>query len=326
MKIDLTWGDSVAIRENFLKNVQGFGEYNPVLFGHDLANLNYPPFEGDPILIEHTRQVIKRQVNREYKHVILTNGAAGACAITLRAYQLQGKAIALTYEPPYFSLYPSIIKAAGLTHQTEVNGIDHLRAVHLVDSPSNPDGVIRDGDSDLLPVIWDAVYGNRICARFNRTIPHDVLVGSYSKLTGLNGIRIGWIATNDTLLFERIKELVTAEYCGLSVPSILILNQVLPGYDWESFEKGSLASLDQNRTEWQKLEKFFNYKPVADNGMFYYAAMDKHCQDLFNKAGVMWRPGSRMGTTDDFGRFNIGQSCDLIRQAVALVLKEDRTK
>lgn len=319
-KFNLVWGDSVAVREQF---VNGIPTKLFTDFRNELLGMNYPPFEGDAILLDHTREVVKRQIGRTYKHVILTNGAAGGCTITMRAYKLQGRDTALTYRPPYFSLYPAMIEASGLRHQMDFYA-DPKTSIFLVDSPSNPKGIIRDSPRDFMPIIWDAVYGNNVYTKFNRTIPHDVLVGSYSKLTGLNGIRIGWIATDDSLLFERIKSLVSAEYCGLSVPSVGALNKILPHYDWEYFESNARLAMDFNRTEWQKLEKFFQGETVSENGMFYYGSMDKKCQELFYKAGVIWTPGTSLGHTDDFGRFNIGQSDTIIKNAVAQVLKSDR--
>lgn len=321
MKIDLTWGESVAVRQAFTEQLK----LKTLLLTNNLNDLNYSPFEGDAELLAHTRQVIKRQSGKDYRHVLLTNGAAGGCVITMRAYYQQGKTIGLTWPAPYFSIYPNMIAASGLEHMIEGHsmGIDVMKSVHLVDSPSNPEGIVRGG-RDFMPVIWDSVYGNKVYARFNRVIPHDVYVGSYSKLTGLNGIRIGWIATDDSLLYERLKTLVTAEYCGLSTASVMILNKVLPDYDWARFEGKALDALDQNKTEWQKLEKFFGGQAVPDNGMFYYGPMDADAQELFYKAGIVWTPSTRLGTAkDDHGRFNIGQSYNLIKKAVDEVLKAD---
>lgn len=322
MKIDLTWGESVAVREQFINLINPF-----VMIAQNrdsLLSLNYSPFEGDTILLEHTKKVIQRQFGRTYKHVILVNGAAGGCVITMRAYAQSGKSIGLTAEAPFFSLYPSMVNAAGLEHQTKFEGLERFSIVSLIDSPSNPTGEIRVDPLPFAPVIWDAAYGNKVYTRLNPAITHDVLVGSYSKLTGLNGIRIGWIATDDSILFERIKDLVAAEYCGLSTPSSELLNKVLPDFDWASFERNSIYALDRSREEWSRLERFFGGHPTPDNGMFYYAPMDKKCQEIFTKAEVVWTPGSKLGHNDSFGRFNIGQSLSNIKNAVAQVLKADK--
>lgn len=322
-RIDLSWGESVAVRKEFIEcSYVKRIEY----LSHNLNSMNYSPFEGDELLLEHTREVIKIQLNRTYRHVVLTNGAAGGCVIAMRAYKMQGREIAVTYQAPYFSLYPSMVKAAGLYHETQCYA-DPAKSVFLVDSPSNPEGIVRTANRTGMPIIYDAVYGNKVYSIMNQVIPHDVLVGSYSKLTGLNGIRIGWIATDDDLLYERIKELVAAEYCGLSVPSMNILNNILPHYDWSRFHERANNSLDDNRTQWQKLEKFFGDAKVSENGMFFWGPMDNKAKELFTKAGIIWTSSKKLGTFGDtHGRFNIGQSNELIKEAVKTVLKTDRIK
>lgn len=322
MKIDLTWGESVAVREQFIRQVDPF---NLIAKNRsDLANLNYSPFEGDPELLVNTKILIERQYGKKYRHIILTNGAAGGCVIAMRAYQKQGFKSVITYKAPYFSLYPGMIQAAGLT-QVHIYPELAIRPIALVDSPSNPLGIVREAQTGMFefPIIWDAVYANNVYMKTNVNIPHDVLVGSYSKLTGLNGVRIGWIATDDTWIFERIKDLVTSEYCGLSVPSMQLLNECLERFDWATFERNARFALDTNREEWAKLEKYFQGEPVSENGMFFYGPMDNKCKELFEKANVLWTPGSKLGDDDAFGRFNIGQSLSNIKNAVAQVIKID---
>jgi aspartate/methionine/tyrosine aminotransferase len=156
--------------------------------------------------------------------------------------------------------------------------------------------------------------------------PHDVLVGSYSKLLGMNGIRIGWIATNDDMLAERIKDLVTAEYCGLSSSSTQIVKSALQDFDWDSFEIGARMRLDYNRQQFTRLEKFFQGAKVGPNGMFFYGPMDEKCQELMRKCGVLWTSGTDLGTSEDFGRFNLGQDTQVVKKVVEEVLKTDKSK
>jgi aspartate/methionine/tyrosine aminotransferase len=142
-------------------------------------------------------------------------------------------------------------------------------------------------------------------------------------MTGLNGIRIGWIALNDDKMADIIREMVAAEYCGLSVPSMDILARVLPDYPWDQFEEDSRRSLDANREEFAKLERYFSGSTVPDVGMFFYGLMDKEAKDLFFKADVVWTPGSSLGHNDDWGRFNIGRDYETTKKAVTQVLKAD---
>lgn len=331
-KFDLTWGESVVVRHRFLEHTRGI----PIEFGlKELSEMDYTPFNGDLKLIDETHKVILRQTGKRYKHVFLTNGASGGCTIALRAYNKLGFDTVATHVGPYFPLYPLMAQAADLRHihfEEEMN--TWLReTVFLLDSPHNPTGKHQTipGWAYECPVIWDAVYHNwAYCHILPEPPKHDVMVGSYSKLTGLNGLRLGWIATNDDLLADEIGKLIAPEYCGLSRPSKMILTTLLdqfnrdPEHYWTAFEHSSRYWLDLNRGTWSKLEKYFGNTPVPVNGMFYYAQLDAACKRLLDKAGVMYQVGSKCGTTDDFGRFNIGQDPHIINGAVKSILNEDK--
>lgn len=329
---DLTWGEAVVIRQAFLEQVKDL----PISFGsEELQSMDYTPFSGDERLIEETKKVIKRLTGSTYKHIFITNGAAGGCTIALRAYSRSGRCVgAITNPPPFFSLYPSMIHSAGLRHVTSQKNYEgEWRYVVLLDSPSNPSGEIPSVPSWAITedIIWDAPYHSP--AYMSLTLPpppHDVMVGSYSKLTGLNGLRLGWIATDDDHLAGIVEKLVGAEYCGLSRPSLVILLNILDEFNkdfdhcWGTFERSAKAKLDLNRGEWSKLEKYFHGTTVPINGMFYYAHIDQACKKLLDKAGVLYQVGSKCGTSDDFGRFNIGQDPKLVMAAVKAVLKADK--
>lgn len=322
MKFDLGWGNSVCVREALLEHYLGA----PLYIGSDeLLKYDYPDHSGDPKAVEITRQVIKRQIGKEYKHIFLVNGATGGCVIAMRAYQQRGKENCVTRNAPYYIRYPRMIRAAGLMHIDQ--NYWQADAVALVDVPSNPLGLFDNIASTGVPVILDGVYLNRVYTSGNfPVINHEVYVGSYSKLLGINGIRLGWIATNDDILAERIKDLVASEYCGISTASTDLLKQVTFGLNWEKFEIGARWKLDANREEFSQLERFLDGTPIPDVGMFYYTSMDKKAQEIFTKANVGWTKGSDMGTDDGFARFNLGQNNDYISEAVQAILKADRIR
>lgn len=324
-RFDLGFGNSRCVREAFMETVGT--PYEGYKFDYlDLRAMDYPEHEGDPKLINIAHQVIRRQIGQSYKHVFITNGATGGVVIALRAYAERGNFYCHTRKAPWYGRYPGMIKAAGMS-RTSHNDIKDT--VILLDLPSNPLALMDEIENDMgHPVILDAVYYNNIyCGRSLRPeVPHDVLVGSFSKLFGINGIRLGWLATNDDLLAVRIKELVTAEYCGLSVPDAELIKRMWDRFNWEYFEQVSKIYLDSNREEWSKLERYFSGTKTPDIGMFYYAPMDEQCRKLMKSAGVLWTKGPTMGTSEEFGRFNVGQETFLIREVVKEVLKTDRAK
>jgi aspartate/methionine/tyrosine aminotransferase len=230
---------------------------------------------------------------------------------------------------PWYMNYPTVINAAGLKHLTEDDAYRDKLSVCLLDIPSNPLGIRLPISCPLLtPMVLDGAYWSKayLSGAFVHIPAHDIFVGSYSKTLGLNGIRVGWIATNDDLLAVRIFDLVKGEYNGISVPSTEIIKRLLSNFDWEYFEKTAKANLDRNRGEWSKLERFFNYCPVQCEGMFYYGTIDSKCKELLEKSEIQWMPGSRLGTYNRYGRFNLGQDVGLIRKAVKTVLENDRLK
>lgn len=323
---NLVWGESVCVRHAFTETLSG----RPIIFGlSELNDMGYTKHEGDEQLIKLTHRVIKRQTGQEYRNILITNGASGAITISLRAFAKRGFNVAFTQNPPYFAIYPAMIESAGLKHVIEADTKADLdKPVALLDSPSNPRGYIIHGTDSIrlhMPVIWDAVYHNNIYTDGTlKPLDCDVLIGSYSKLTGLNGIRLGWIATNDDILYHRLKGLVEAEYCGLSGPSAKIINELTKNFYWDSFEQNARYKLNWNREEWSKLEKYFGDQPVRDIGMFYYCPIDDSAKRLLEKSNVLWTPGSKLGHGDDFGRFNLGQDNKLIQKAVKEILKNDK--
>lgn len=326
MKMDLGFGNSICVREAFLETYPG----HMVIFSSEgLSRFDYPDRYGDPELVVITKQIIKRQVGLEYKHVFITNGATGAIAITLRAYKQRGAMYCYTRNAPWYLRYPSIINASGVTHCNETYQTLSNESVILLDIPNNPLGITTIPTfNGTAPVVFDGVYFNNVYTSGEPiSIPnHDVFVASYSKLTGLNGLRVGWIATNDDFLAERIKDLLVGEYSGISVASTEIIKSTLLNFDWNTFEDKAKRYLDSNRTEWQKLEKYFGNMKVPNNGMFHYGPIDKKCKKLLEKSDITWTTGSSLGTDDSFGRFNLGQSCELVQRAVKTVLKNDRLK
>lgn len=325
MSLDLSFGNSICIRKALLDTYRG---HHIVFDRKILENFDYGNHLGDPELVETTRKIIKRQINKEYKHVFIVNGATGGCVIAMRAFEKRSVVNCLTRNAPYYTRYPSMIKAAGLDHIDERFHQIENETVALIDVPSNPLGLMNNVANLNIPVILDGVYLNRVYMNPNQisTIPHDVYVGSYSKLLGINGSRLGYLCTDDDLLAERIKELIVAEYCSLSVASQEIVKSITHKLDWEKFENSARWSLDLNREEWSKLYRYFDGKSILPVGMFHVSQMDQKAQDLFTKVGIIWTKGSLMGVSDEFARFNLGQSNDIIRLAVKKVLDADRIR
>lgn len=322
---NLGFGNSPCVREALLDTWRGS---SLILSRAQIEEFDYPDRLGDPELVAITRQVIKRQIGKQYKHVFLTNGATGGVVITLRALHKRKFWVCHTRPAPYYARYPGMISSGNMTMAPDNYYQWERDSVILLDLPSNPTGIMQfiERKNPDIPIILDGVYFNNVYTNGLLTPPpHDVFVGSYSKLLGLNGVRIGWIATDDDLLAERMKELITAEYCGLCVVGAEMLKNILNlSFRWDIFESMARANLNTNREEWSRLEKFFGDFPVPEYGMFYYGPTDKKAKELLEKVGVTWISGETMGTDDNFGRFNLGQKNGLIREVVSKIIQKDK--
>ena len=323
IRFPLGWGNSVAVRKAFLETYNG----DMVIFSaHSLERFDYPTHEGDPELVEITKQIIKRQIGKDYKHVFITNGATGGVVIALRMFKQRGYEYVHTRHAPYYIRYPRMINASGLTRLNEEDCFSRRKSLILLDLPSNPVGFLTTIECGFdVPVVLDGVYCNRVYVAGGMVTPrHDIFIGSYSKLLGMNGIRTGWVATNDDLMADRLKDLVASEYCGLSRADTDIIKNTLYGFNWGRFETLANLRLDYNREQWSKLEKYFGDAPVPPVGMFYYAPIDAKCKELLEKSGIQWTTGKDLGTNNSFARFNLGQDCRLIEEAVKTVLMHDQ--
>lgn len=321
MKFDLGFGNAVCVREALL-NLLDARTTEP---GVDLSNMDYPPEFGNHELIRLTRKIILRQTGNSYKHIFLTNGATGGVTIALRSYAAHKYKHVVVRDPPLYSRYPGMIKAAGLDMSYEKDG-QNKNSITLLDYPSNPRGLLTP-ISDNGPVVFDAVYFNNVYMPFSIPYPtHDILVGSYSKLLGCHGFRVGWIALDDDIMANTISELVVSEYSGLSSVDSQILIKIIKATNWDRFEKDARKNLDNNRTEWSKLERFMPEYEVKTIGMFHFSRIDSLFKKLLEKSNIIWTPGSAMGVTDNFCRFNIGQKQSLVSEAVKEILKNDKIK
>ena len=254
-KLDLGFGNSVCVREAFLNTYSG----SLIVTTQDtLSKFDYPPYTGNAELVKKTKNIVERQTGHRYKHVILTNGATGAINITLRTYNLMGYDTCVTRTAPYYLRYPTMIAQAGLNHIHETDHRTMLKTVALLDCPSNPLNLNSEIAQPGTPTILDGVYLNNIYTNGGITLPkHSVYVGSYSKLTGLNGLRIGFIGLDDDSMYERLKAQVMAQYCGLATAESLVAEQLLDGINWELFENRAKHALNCNREEFSKLERYF---------------------------------------------------------------------
>jgi len=321
-RFDFGFGEAVCVREvlaNFY--TPHMGEHNTILSVRDMGYPGTGP--GLPELIEDTRSVIRDETGYNYKHVLITAGAAQAIIVAVKALSLSDCTF-VRYHEPYFSHYPSLIEMAGANPVPFADdAIEYRDEVRLVDSPSNPEGKTRLDDCD----IWDATYANRIYSKLHAANPkHKIMIGSFGKLLGLNGVRLGWIATDDSYLFDKMVDINYHMTLGVSVPSQRLVSSIIENVEMGQFTQEAALQIDCNREEMSKLEYLSGDDEVPSSGMFYWASMDSKARGLLKIAGVKWIEGTDCGGTEYHLRLNLAQSRKLTQEMVRAVRKLDGKK
>lgn len=324
---DFSWGDTVGIRNIMLKNAPFLN-----IFIQDWNSFGYPPHEGSEELIGLTKELIKDLTGKEYRYVLITNGATSG----LNAYIYAAKKECTEYlytRKMHFSFYPGIAKVNGL-HHIKKDRIDFELdgQIAIIDSPSNPEGEVFFGGPKK-GVVWDAVYytptycgvwenNKLVCIK---AIPeHDAMVGSYNKLTGINGLRVGWLATDDEEIYNKASEYITYHLCGVSWPSQNAIIHILKNVDLQKFYKESKALIDNNKSELSRLKNIFHNQPIPWKGMFALFEVNNRIKQLLEKASVKVMPGSAIGDDKDSVRFNLSRSNEDTKAMVDAILRADR--
>lgn len=290
---------------------------------HKIEDMNYGPYDGNPDIIKKTHEIILKTTGQKYNHVIITNGASGALNLILRRFKAKGGLSVFTTQYGYPS-YDSFINRAGLQRVRDIEAKNHsfgfgnVINMRLIDSPENPLGTqytLGSSDTD----VWDAVYNNQIYAKNTKIIPnHRFFVGSYSKLLGIAGARIGFIATNDSLAYEDLKIECKAEYTGVSKPSQDMVVQILKFIDLDKFMKAGNRDLCYNKEEFSKIEYLFDGQKVNEVGMFYCTKADPKAIQLLDQVGVGY-----VTLDKDTIRLSMGQTLKVTKQAIKEILKGD---
>lgn len=308
--IDMSWGCPVVIRQALHE------ELGNVFIHEELMELNYPPHLGNPKLIEQLKDLAYRHSGHRPRHLMVTCGATGAINAALYALRHPKFEFCLVNRR-YYSLYPTIIGMADLimTHDQSKRS----NAITLVDSPSNPDGSVFPFEG---VDVWDAAYASKPYSTHGHVpFKWKIMCGSLSKTLGLAGLRLGWVSTDDDDIAKSLSIFITGSYIGLSKPSMEIAEHVFDKLNMDKFEDRAKDYLDNNREEMQRLLDKFGQGPVPTRGMFGVVQLGAAEKKALEKANVVWQSGTVWGEDENWARLNIGQTRELVREAVKRVIK-----
>jgi aspartate/methionine/tyrosine aminotransferase len=324
-ELNFGWGEPYCVRE-CLEHYYKKKNYMVLI---DIKNAGYSNAEGNLQLINSIKKIIKYTTGIEYKYILITHGTTGAINVVLRSLAKEGKNICYTHEY-YFPYYPFIIEKNNYEHKKGL-GIYHEKnlskknTVGLVDSPSNPDGNLFLYTDNLNNIIWDSVYHNQV---FINTIPilpdHRVNCGSLSKLLGLTGLRVGWIATNNEEDFKKFTEENLYENCTMSFYSQQLAVDIIESVDFDNFTRSAKYRINNNRELFDRVKHLFDNQEVPENGMFYPAWTSPYTCQLLDKLGISYVKLDESGK-DKLLRFNLAQLNEITQKAIRFLRKEDLT-
>lgn len=320
-RYDFAWGNPYFLLDVLSKM------YPSVRATTNVGSLSYPPDEGIGEMVSVTKQVIYKTTGFSYQHVAMTAGATQALNSILKMYKLKGYDTVITSYNGY-PYYEKMIEYSGLKRDARKIGFSldtkfMSKSFILLDSPTNPEGdqfrLIKDGDQ---PIIWDNVYHNKIYSANPSVFPeHDMVVSSYSKLLGVTGARLGFLATNDKELFEQVLEVCNKDVATVSVPSQDLILDVLKTINIDEFLSKGSVHLSYNKEQFQRLEYLFENQPVPEVGMFYCVKPDQKALDILGGCGIKY-----VNIKDKYIRLSLGQYNDLTKEAVDQVLSKDKVR
>lgn len=291
--------------------------------------MGYPPHLGTPKLIEQLKNLAERQSGIRPKHLFVTCGASGAINAALYALKTTRTNWVVTNKR-HFPMYPSIVGLTDMIMISKSRKDELLREwgqiddkngnfLSLIDSPSNPEGLIYPFES---VDIWDAAYASKTYGGYSSQAPKfKVMCGSLAKALGLAGLRLGWVSTNDDAIANSLSRYVDATYVGLSSVSMSAAEEILDALDLDWFESEAKGYLDDNRYEVQKLLTKFGQDCVPDRGMFAILELGAIEREALERANVKWLPGSAWGENDSWARLNLGVTRETMKSAIKTILK-----
>lgn len=318
------WGFPYCVMEA-LKVYYKRNVFRPI----DIDLMNYAPDAGKEDLINLTKSYIEDTTGIKYKHVIITNGTVGAINTVLRVLKKkENKSICITHKY-VFPYYEHIIDKNGYKHVTGLYK-DHERqlaqkgVVGLVDSPSNPEGDILLYTDNHNNIIWDSVYSNPVYINGIAMTPdHRVNCGSFSKVLGLTGLRVGYIATNNDDDYNLFLKDNLYENSSISVPSQDLTIDILNNIDMYNFMRSAKYRINNNREMWDKIVYLFEGQAVPEDGMFFAAWTSPYTVKLLNKLGITFIELDKDGK-NKYIRFNLAQTNDITLKAIKMIQNKDR--
>lgn len=312
---------NLAVGEpRFLQNILVIG------WDHGLEDYTYPRLGGEEALL--------RELSRLYdkKYIVVACGARQALLATFCAFKEGYRCQFVAHQAPFWPGYRELAKASGMffsSHKAMFQDDDQV--VRCVTSPNNPDGW-QTFNTEV--EVWDAVYAHEVYGWDGTTVGKaKVIIGSASKMLGLSGLRVGWLATDDKDLADQAACYIEATTSGVATVSQYHVAKALwhqrmnPQATAERYEQARQILNKNGQLFRQYLGGFVimpSGPPAYGCGMFAWFTVKEPEQfyKACERARVLVLDGVYCGTTSAEFRMSMGQPNEYTERALEALVKE----
>lgn len=286
----------------------------------NVAKCDYPAMDAEKSLLG-----VIQGFNLQHRSdcfIVPTMGAKHALHAALYALTQDRPLLPLvSYKRPYWVSYPTIAKYAMLD---SAEGNTDEDSIEILAIPNNPDGECSatPRQENCVARIWDAAYASPIYG-WNGRIPAevDISVWSGGKLTGLPGLRVGWLATRDENLAAYARQYVEQTTSGVPQYTQELTASAFKHINVEQRVCRIQKTLsDNSRIIGKFLSKHFNAAfRVSKPGMFYWGRVPEYerLDKALKEAKVAVLSGEACGMkTKGWYRWSLGQPVHYTRAAI----------
>ncbi|KAG7589661.1 Pyridoxal phosphate-dependent transferase [Arabidopsis suecica] len=208
----------------------------------------------------------------EDRYIVVGTGSTQLCQAAVHALSsLAGtQPVSVVAAAPFYSTYveeTTYVRSGMYKWEGDAWGFDKKGPyIELVTSPNNPDGTIRETvvnrpDDDEAKVIHDFAYYWPHYTPITRRQDHDIMLFTFSKITGHAGSRIGWALVKDKEVAKKMVEYIIVNSIGVSkesqVRTAKILKVLKETCNSESDESENFFKYGREmmKNRWEKLRE-----------------------------------------------------------------------
>ncbi|TWE01838.1 GntR family transcriptional regulator [Neobacillus bataviensis] len=310
-----------------------------------IGSLGYDHPQGNAILRETLTKHVKqfREIETDSSSILVTSGAQQALHLVVQCLLKPGDSVAI--ENPSYHYNLPVFQSAGIkTYFLKVNkdGINpeeitalykkhRIKMIFLSPIFQNPTGTLLDLDKRKkvleisseygIPIVEDDPYSlTSFCGEKMKTLKsldHNGNVLYISSLTKIvaSGLRIGWII-GPRAVIERLSDAKQQVDFGHASYSQWIANDFLESRDFTSHIKNLAKQLESRRDQIVvSLQSFLKEEvdfTIPNGGIHIWCRLKKAVNEIqlleeSIKRGVIFVPGSTMGSEKGFVRFTFSR-------------------